>query len=79
MESTVNVEIETASFLTENGIEVFIGNELAFTIDLTEEVEEFLGDSCDGAGKIYDEATEELELVIEKFKYCLELLENARR
>jgi hypothetical protein len=79
MESVVNVDIDTATFLTENGIETYIGEELAFTIDLEEEVQEYLNDFCDGAGKVYEEAEEDLNLLIEKFKRCLKLLEDAKR
>jgi phosphosulfolactate synthase (CoM biosynthesis protein A) len=79
MESIVSVDIDTATFLTENGVEVYIGNDLAFTIDLKEEVQEYLNDCCDGGGKIYEEIEEDLDLLIEKFKQCVKLLEDAKR
>lgn len=81
MFNTIDISIEHSTFLTENGIEVYIGevSNPVTIIDLEEETNEFLNDTCDGDGKIYREMSEELELIIKKFKTCLKLLEDAKR
>lgn len=80
MQNDVEISVNVSTFLTENGIEVYIGeNHEPILLDLKEEVEELLNDICDGDGKAYEETSSELETVIAVFKACLQKLEDAKR
>jgi hypothetical protein len=80
MQNETEISVNVATFITENGIEIYIGEgDLPILVDLEEDVEEFLNDICDGDGKVYDEISEELQAVINIFRKCLQKLENAKR
>lgn len=79
--NTIEVSIEHSIYLSENGLEVYIGNESepALVLEPEEIVEEFLDSVCDADSKVYPEVSDELDIIIAKFKSCLKALEDAKR
>lgn len=78
--NSIQISLDHTVFLTENGLEVYIGDgtEPSLFLELDEMVEEFLDDVCDDSGKVDIIATDEFEAVVQKFKACLKMLEDAR-
>jgi hypothetical protein len=81
MQNELRVLMDVSSYLTGDGVVVYIGCDAAnpIVMNLEEQVEEFLDDICDGDGKVYEETSDELRAVIDIFKKCLQNLENAKR
>ena len=81
MQESIDISVTLSTFLTENGLEIYVGEDdlNPSFVDLRDEVEEFLNDSSDGNGVLFDAAKEELEVIITMFKDCLQRLEDAKR
>ena len=81
MQESIDISVTLSTFLTENGLEIYVGEDdlNPSFVDLRDEVEEFLNDSSDGDGVLFDAAKEELEVIITMFKDCLQRLEDAKR
>lgn len=81
MQESIDISVTLSTFLTENGLEIYVGEDdlNPSFVDLRDEVEEFLNDSSDEDGVLFDAAKEELEVIITMFKDCLQRLENAKR
>ena len=81
MQESIDISVTLSTFLTENGLEIYVGEDdlNPSFVDLRDEVEEFLNDSSDEDGVLFDAAKEELEVIISMFKDCLQRLEDAKR
>lgn len=81
MQNTVKIDLDVASFLTENGIEIYVSSDAydPVILKLTEEVEEFLDNICDVDGKSFVETVDELQRVTDTFEICLKKLKDAKR
>lgn len=81
MQESIDISVTLSTFLTENGLEIYVGEDdlNPSFVDLRDEVEEFLNDSSDEDGVLFDAAKEELEVIITMFKDCLQRLEDAKR
>lgn len=81
MQESIDISVTLSTFLTENGLEIYVGEDdlNPSFVDLRDEVEEFLNDSSNEDGVLFDAAKEELEVIITMFKDCLQRLEDAKR
>lgn len=81
MQESIDISVTLFTFLTENGLEIYVGEDdhNPSFVDLRDEVEEFLSDCSDKDGVLFDAAKEELEVIISMFKDCLQRLEDAKR
>ena len=81
MQESIDISVTLSTFLTENGLEIYVGEDdlNPSFVDLRDEVEEFLNDSSDEDGVLFDAAKEEFEFIITMFKDCLQRLEDAKR
>jgi len=81
MQNMINVPVEISLLLGDDGIDLYIAEEemprVTYGLEgLTESFLEFL---CGADGKVYEELSDELDTVIQAFKRCLTMLEDAKR
>ena len=77
---TVTVRVDLSLILSRTGIDVYVGDEETPSNEykLTELTNSFLDDYCDENGKVYGELENDLEDILEQFKSCVKMLEDAK-
>lgn len=74
------VRVDLSLVLSRTGIGVYVGDEEipSHEYKLTELTDNFLDNYCDENGKVYEELSNDLDDILEQFKACVKLLEDAK-
>ncbi len=77
---TATVRVDLSLLLSRTGIDIYVGDEETPSKEytLTGLTENFLDDYCDENGKAYKELIADIDGLLEQFKTCVKMLEDAK-